>query len=288
MSAAALGRGAAYVLAGEVLLAIMGAIIKHLAPDVPNAVLVFLRNALGLAIIFPVLIASNGFSGLKTNHVRFHLMRAVIGVSAMYCYFYSLEHLPLTNAVLLKLTAPFFIPVIALFWLKENTSRLTWLAIAVGFLGVAVILDPTAANTVDYFFVAAGLGGALLGATAKVTIRRMGVSEPSGRIVFYFGLFGTLVTAPAAFLTWQTPDWQTWMWMIALALCATCAQLLITTAYRIAPAGQIGQFTYASVVFAALLGWLFFMEPITVNQFIGSALIVGAGLLNLRQRTRIA
>ncbi|WP_207950578.1 DMT family transporter [Marinobacter sp. JSM 1782161] len=280
----AIQRGAAFVLAGEMLLAVMGAIIKHLSPDIPSAQLVFLRNILGLAIIGPLLISREGVAGLKTRHLRFHLMRAVIGVSAMYCYYLSLEKLVLTEAVLLKLTAPFFIPVIALLWLKESTSRLIWLTIAVGFAGVLVILDPASADLNDYLFVAAGLAGALLGATAKVTIRRMGVTEPSARIVFYFGLFGTLVTAPAAAAVWVPPGLSTWLWMGGLALCATLAQMLITTTYRIAPAGQIGQFTYSSVIFAALLGWLFFMEPVTGSQVIGCALIVGAGLFNLRQR----
>ncbi|WP_148863066.1 DMT family transporter [Marinobacter fonticola] len=279
-----LQRGAACVLAGEMLLAVMGAIIKHLAPELPNTVLVFLRNLMGLAIICPLVLYRDGFGGLKTRHLRFHLMRAVIGVSAMYCYFFSLEKLVLTEAVLLKLTAPFFIPIIALLWLRESTSRVIWLTIAAGFAGVLVILDPTSADVEDYLFVAAGLAGALLGATAKVTIRRMGVSEPSGRIVFYFGLFGSLVTAPAALATWVTPSPSTWVWLALLAICATVAQMLITTAYRIAPAGQIGQFTYSSVIFAALLGWVFFMEPVTHSQMLGCILIVGAGLINLRQR----
>lgn len=279
-----LQRGAACVLAGEMLLAVMGAIIKHLAPELPNSVLVFLRNLMGLAIICPLMLYREGFVGLKTRHLRFHLMRAVIGVSAMYCYFFSLEKLALTEAVLLKLTAPFFIPLIALVWLGESTSRVIWITIAAGFAGVLVILDPTAADAEDYLFVAAGLAGALLGATAKVTIRRMGVTEPSGRIVFYFGFFGSLVTAPAAIANWVTPSVSTWLWLALLAVCATVAQMLITTAYRIAPAGQIGQFTYSSVIFAAFLGWVFFMEPVTGSQFIGCVLIVGAGLINLRQR----
>ena len=277
-------RGAACVLAGEMLLAIMGAIIKYLAPDLPNAVLVFLRNGLGLLIITPIVLFQAGPSALKTRHLRFHLMRAVIGVSAMYCYFFSLNNLALTEAVLLKLTAPFFIPIIALLWLKEATSSRIWLTIAIGFASVLVLLDPQTAGFDDYLFVAAGMLGALLGATAKVTIRRMGVAEPSARIVFYFGLFGSLVTAPAAILGWVTPTTSQWLWLIGLAACATLAQMLITTAYRIAPAGQIGQFTYSSVLFAALLGWVVFLEPTTQEQLIGCILIVGAGLMNLRQR----
>jgi len=124
----------------------------------------------------------------------------------------------------------------------------------------------------------------VLGATAKVTIRRMGVTEPSARIVIYFGFVATTVSAPAALLNWQWPTGTQWLLLLALASAATAGQLLITTAYRTAPAGPIGQFTYSSVIFAVLLGWLFWSEPFTLHQAIGCVLIVGAGIMNMRIR----
>lgn len=278
-----LHRGAACVLAGELLLALMGALIKYLSPDLGNAMLVFGRNALGLLIILPVMLLREGPDCLRTRHLRFHAVRGVVGVSAMYCYFFSLSGLALTDAVLLKLTSPFFIPVIAMLWLGERTSLYTLMTIALGFCGVVVLLQPGQATHEDVLFVMAGVSGALLGGTAKVTIRRMGVSEPSARIVVYFGLVATTVSAPAALLNWQWPTAPQWLALLAVAACATLAQLLITTAYRIAPAGRIGQFTYSSVVFAALLGWLIWSDPFTLNQALGCLFIVGAGLLNMRR-----
>ncbi len=271
------------MLGGELMLAIMGALIKYLSPELGNAMLVFARNALGLAIILPILLLREGPDCLRTPHLRFHLVRGVVGVSAMYCYFFSLGGLALTDAVLLKLTAPFFIPLIAFAWLGERTSPFTLGTIAVGFCGVVVLLEPGKAGLEDTLFVLAGLSGALLGGTAKVTIRRMGVSEPSARIVVYFGIIATIVSLPAALIHWQWPTSTQWMLLVSLAACATLAQMLITTAFRIAPAGRIGQFTYSSVVFAALLGWLFWSEPFTLNQAIGCLFIVGAGLLNMRR-----
>ena len=279
----ALKLGAACVLGGELMLALMGALIKYLSPDLGNSMIVFARNALGLSILLPIMLVREGPHCLKTQHIRFHLMRGIIGVSAMYCYFYSLGQLALTDAVLLKLTAPFFIPVIAFAWLREGTSLVTLLAITLGFCGVVVLLQPGEARPEDYLFVSAGLAGAVLGATAKVTIRRMGVNEPSARIVVYFGIIATIVATPAAIINWQTPTPGQWLLLLALAATATIGQLLITTAYRIAPAGKIGQFTYSSVIFAVLLGWLFFSEPFTANQALGCVLIVGAGLINMRR-----
>ncbi|MFE8071596.1 DMT family transporter [Marinobacteraceae bacterium S3BR75-40.1] len=278
-------RGAAFVILGEMLLSVMGAIIKHLSPELPNALLVFCRNGLGLMILLPIVLTqAGGLRALKTPNLRFHLMRGLIGVSAMYCFFFSLGKLALTEAVLLKLTAPFFIPLVATFWLRERSSPVTWLAIAIGFCGVLVILDPGRSGFSDWLYVGAGLAGALLGGTAKVTIRRMGVNEPSARIVLYFGVIATLASAPAAAAQWQMPTAIQWGLLLALAACATIAQLCITTAYRIAPAGKVGQFTYSSVAFAAILGWWFWGETVTLNQAVGCALIVGAGLLNMRSR----
>lgn len=280
----ALRLGALCVIAGELLLAVMGALIKYLSPDLGNSMIVFGRNALGLSLLLPILLYREGPGFLRTPHLRFHMMRGVIGVSAMYCYFFSLGKLALTEAVLLKLTAPFFIPLIAFFWLKERTAPITVAAIALGFCGVFVLLQPGQARAEDVLFVLAGVSGAVLGATAKVTIRRMGVKEPSARIVVYFALIASAVSAPAAIMNWQWPTALQWLLLLALAATATAAQLLITTAYRIAPAGAIGQFTYSSVLFAVLLGWLFFSEPLSLHQAVGGVLIVGAGLLNMRSR----
>lgn len=278
-----LHRGAACVLAGELLLALMGAQVKLLAPELDNAMLVFARNALGLAIILPIMLWREGPDCLRTDNLRFHVVRGVVGVSAMYCYFFSLGGLVLTDAVLLKLTSPFFIPLIALLWLGERTSPYALMTIVLGFCGVVVLLEPGHAGMEDVFFVMAGVSGALLGGTAKVTIRRMGTREPSGRIVVYFGIVATTVSAPAALLNWQWPTLWQGLGLVSIAACATAAQMLITTAYRIAPAGRIGQFTYSSVVFAALLGWLIWSDPFTLNQALGCVFIVGAGLLNMRR-----
>jgi len=278
-----LKQGAAFVLGGELFLAVMGALIKYLSPELGNAMIVFARNALGLAILLPLMLMREGVDCLRTDNLRFHILRGVVGISSMYCYFYSLGNLALTDAVLLKLTAPFFIPLIAFVWLKERTSVFTIMTIALGFCGVVVLLEPGQATTEDALFVTAGVAGAALGAMTKVTIRRMGVREPSARIVVYFGIIATAVSAPAALLNWQWPTTTQWLLLLALAASATVAQLMITTAFRIAPAGKIGQFTYSSVIFAALLGWLFWSEPFTQTQALGCLFIVGAGILNMRR-----
>jgi drug/metabolite transporter (DMT)-like permease len=109
------------VILAELMFVIMGAMVKAASATLPNEMIVFFRNLFGLAAVLP-LVLREGIPGLATRVPQLHLMRALAGVGAMYCFFYSLGQLPLADAMLLKLTAPIFIPMIALLWLGEGFS----------------------------------------------------------------------------------------------------------------------------------------------------------------------
>ena len=194
--------GALYLLLGEALLAIMGAIIKHLSDDLSTEQIVFFRNIAGLLFLLPLLLRT-GLSELRTRVWYWHLMRGLVGVSAMYCYFWALGHLPLTEAFLVKLSAPLFMPILAWWWLQEPAGRYSWLALLTGFAGVACNSAPGGRAGLHLCGPDRSPPGAILAALAKVTIRRMSQTESSQRIVFYFGLTGALVAAPGAMLNWQ-------------------------------------------------------------------------------------
>jgi len=273
-------KGALLLLLGEALLAVMGAIIKSLSDELSTEQVVFFRNLFGLLVLMPILLRS-GPGILKTSQWQWHLMRGLVGLSAMYCYFWALGNMPLTEAFLVKLSSPFFMPLIALWWLREPAGKYSWLALLVGFAGVAMILRPGGDSAMTWAALV-GLVGAFLAALAKVTIRRMSATEPSQRIVFYFGLIATLVSCPAALLNWQPIPSSAWVWLIAMGAVATAGQLAMTKAYRIAPTGKVGVYVYSAVVYGAFMGWWFWDEMPTLATVGGAALIICAGLINLK------
>ena len=275
-----LTRGAMFLLLGEFLLAVMAALIKHLSADIPQEMLVFSRNLFGLLALVP-LVLYHGVGTLKTNRLNVHLQRAVVGLIAMYGYFYVLAHLPLAEAVLVKLSAPFFIPIIGFLWLKERIHTRTVVAILLGFLGVIFVLRPGTDTFQPVALV--GVGAAALASLAKVTIRDMADTEPTYRVVFYFGLIATLVSAVPLLWGWQTPPAHTWIWLVVIGVTGTLGQLLMTHAYQIANPGQVGPYTYASVIYAALIGWAFWNEALLLTTLIGSALIIASGILNMKK-----
>jgi drug/metabolite transporter (DMT)-like permease len=269
--------GAALILLSELALVLTGVMIHTLVKHVPTEVLVLARNAIGLTFFIPWLLR-NGKGAIVTHRLPLHLIRALVGIIAMYCLFYSWGHLPLAQAAVLKQTAPFFIPIVGFFWLKERITLWTVVAIVVGFIGVWIILNPNSQTDVPWIALLA-IFGASLGATAKVVVRKLSLTESSIVIVFYFSLFNTLFSLIPALLVWTTPSLWVLAGMAIMAGFATLAQLLLSKGYRYAPAGQLGPFTYGSVIFASLLGWLLWDELVTSEAMIGMALVVGSGML---------
>lgn len=275
-------RGAILLITGELLLVIMAAMIKYLAGQgLSSESLVFFRNFFGLMFLLPLLL-SGGIAQLKTQRIGMHFLRATTGVVAMFLLFYAIARLPLAESALVKMTAPFFLPLIALFWLGENVRQQTWWAILLGFIGVVVILRPGSDGFNPVLLVA--LASAVVMAVALVSIRRMADTEPPRRIIFWFGVFSSLVSAVPMF--WQTvwPSLAQFYWLLAIGVVATAAQLCMTHAYQLASPGRIGVYNYSSVIWAVALGWLLWEEVLHISFLFGTLLIVGAGVWNLRSQ----
>ncbi len=275
-------KGALLLVLGEGLLAVMAAMIKHLADTLPVEMIVFGRNLIGLAVLLPVLVASGGIRDLRTSHLRLHFIRGLTGVTAMFCFFFTIAHIPLAEAVLVKMTVPFFLPLVAWLWLNDRISGHTWAAIVLGFVGVGVILRADE-GVVDPVMLVA-LAGAAIMSVAKVSIRRMAASEPPHRVVFYFSLFATLLSALLLLRVQQMPTGTEMLWLLAIGSVAIAGQFAMTTAYQLARPGQVGVYNYSAVVWAAFLGWLFWGETLVLSTVLGTLLIIGAGIWNLKSR----
>lgn len=269
--------GGLLVLASALLFSGVGAIVKAASVDLPTEVIVFFRNAVAMAFLLPWLQIRHRGLSLKTSCPHLHLLRAAAGLGAMYCFFIALKLLRLADAMLLCYTLPIFIPIIEWLWLKEPVSRQTKIAVAVGFVGIALVLKPGLG-----LFQAAGLVGlasGLLAALAIVGIRRMTVTEPVVRVVFYFTVFGTLVSAVPLIWAWQDPTGHMLWALCVMGVLAIMAQMCLTKGYSLAPAGQVGPFNYGNVVFAAIIGWVFWGETLDGLTLVGAVITCSAGII---------
>lgn len=268
------------MLVAALLFALMSVAVKLLSQSLPNAMVVFLRSSLSLLVLLPPMLRQ-GRAALRTSHLLEHGLRGLAGMAAMYCFFFVIAQLGLAEALLLNYSLPLFIPLVERLWLAEPTPRGIWKPLGVGLLGLVLILKPG----LSLFQPAALIGvlGALLAATAQVGVRRLTRTESVTTIVFYFSIFSTLLGLVPALLFWQAPGAASAPLLALLVISGTLAQLLMTRAYQLAPAAQVGPFIYASVAFAALFDWLLFESHPDALSTLGTLLVVVAGILALRR-----
>lgn len=269
--------GALNIIAASIMFAFMGALIKEASVSLSSGMVVFFRNIVALFFMLPAVYRGNGIGGLRTGEIGLHLVRSLTGLAAMYFYFYTLTKLPLAEAVLLSYTSPLFIPFVAYIWLNEKVSKRLVAAMLIGFGGVILIMKPgTGMFQPAAFF---GLAAGALGSVSMVSIRRMAASEPPFRIVFYYTLIATMVSALPLPWTWIMPDKGLWFILIIMGVFACLGQLFVTKGYTMAPSAKVGPFTYSTVLFAAILGFFYWGEKLDIFTLGGGILIFGAGIL---------
>lgn len=276
-----LPRAAFTITLAALMFASMGVAVRYASASLPGEMLVFLRNSFGLLFLLPWLY-HRGFSSLKTSRLPAHITRSVTGLAAMYCFFYAIAHLPLAEAVLLNFSSPIFIAIIAMIWLGEKASRKIIMAIFIGFSGICLILKPGLGIMSSAALV--GLISAVFAAMAMVSIRNLSKTEPTRRIVFYFSITATLISTIPMFWLWQTPDLKPLLAMSFAGFSATLGQLLLTHGYSLAPAARVSPYSYNTILFAAVYGWIFWSEKPDMLTLLGALLIICAGIISLLSR----
>ncbi len=274
-------QGALLLALSALLFSLMGVGIREVSSSVNNESVVFFRNLVGVLFFLP-LVALRGIQPLKTGRLKSHLWRTTYGLAAMYCFFYAIAHLPLADAMLFTYSAPVFTPLIAWWWLKEPLTRRMLLTTGIGLIGVLLVAKPSQALLDSQALV--GMAASILAAFAFVSIREMSNTEPAFRIVFYFALFSTLISAIPLTWAWQTPDSHDLGLLLVIGLLATVSQIIMSKAYALAPPGIIGPIAYLAIVFAGLIAWLRWGEMPDLASLIGAALIFGASLLSISRR----
>ncbi len=271
----------AWMIVAGFLFALMGVFVKLGAAHFSSAELVFYRSLIGLAVIYALVRARR--QSLATQHLSAHAWRGLSGLVALMLFFYAITVLPLATAITLNYTSPLFLALLLTVLMKETPRW--WLigAIAGGFAGVVLLLNPTF-HEQD---LAGGLIGLLSGffaGVAYVNVRHLGqLGEPEWRIVFYFTLICTLGTGLWLLAHELHPlTWRNVPILLGLGATATLAQLAMTRAYRLGDPLVVGSLAYSTVVFASLFGIVFWGETLATGAWVAIALIVASGIVSSR------
>jgi len=270
------------------MLVVMSTCIKLLGKDMPIGETIFVRGIMAILVLGLIAHRTTGLQVLKTSNWQRHALRSLAGTASMFCLFASLTLIPLADVTAINFASPIFITILAMLFLKERIHAFRWTALIIGLIGVVIMIAPQLslhhANSIGWLL---ALGGAISGAVAITTLRSMSRSEPAITITFYF-----LVTAMGcALLTsifgWIWPNPQQSVWMLLAALCGVLGQLAMTNADRYAEASTIAPLDYTAMIMSVAIGYLVFTEVPTTSIWLGSVLVIVAGLVIIWREYRL-
>jgi drug/metabolite transporter (DMT)-like permease len=289
------GRGIALKVASTLVFTLMLVCVKAVADRVPPGEIVFARSFFALVPIIAMLLWQGQLSSaVKTSHPWLHVSRGTVGLLSMAFNFTALAFLPLPEAMMIGYAAPLMIVALAALILGERVRIFRWTAVAVGFVGIVVILWPRLTLVRSGVFEDAALIGAVLAllsaffsAFAAIFIRRMTQTESTGTIVFYFALWSSLLALLSVPFGWVLPGPSDAALLILTGLLGGVGQILMTAAYRAAAAATIASFDYLSMLWGVALGYVFFREVPTFSVVIGGTIVIAAGIFIIFRERRL-
>lgn len=288
------GRAIALKTGAIFLFIIMSAMIKIASDEVPAGQAVFFRSFFAMPLIVAWLWQQGHLhDGFKANNVLGHVWRGLIGTSAMGLTFGGLALLPLPEVTAIGYATPMFTVIFAVFLLGEQVRLFRLSAVALGLVGVLIVIAPrlsldqgySNAATIGALMI---LASAILRALVQIHVRRLVQTDSTSAIVFYFSLTATIVSLftlplgwvfPIPALAWTMPSTGVLALIIGAGLVGGMAQIMVTSSYRFGTASMLAPFDYSSMIFATLIGWLVFGEVPTQAILIGATLVIAGGVL---------
>ncbi len=292
--------GIRFLCAGVFVFSLQDAVIKQVSGDYPLTEVLTIRSLVAIPILLLMVQFEAGWRAIFTPHFGSLAARAGIMFVAYTSYYMAFPAMNLAYAVALYFTVPLFVTALAGPFLGERIGLKVWAALAVGFSGVLVILQP--GSGLFEWAALLSLMSALAYATSMLMARHIGTAQPASVMAFYQnGVFlaGALSVAlcthwlgiedaahpSLSFLVrpWVWPTLGDGLLIASCGVTASAGMLLLTNAYRIGPANLVTPFEYTGMLWAPLWGFLFFGEVPQLTTVLGAVLIATAGLFALRE-----
>jgi drug/metabolite transporter (DMT)-like permease len=275
--------GIALQLGATFSFTVMGALVRYIGGRVPLGEQVFTRSFFALIPLVAMLLWRNQLaSAVRTKNPFGHVRRGLTGVIAMVCMFAALARLPLVDATAIGFATPLINVALAAIFLGEKVHVFRWTAVAVGFVGVMVMLSPHLFGAGREATSAAGalyaITGAFLTAAAMTQVRHMSATETTASLVFSFSLIATLASLASIPWGWIKPSPMDSLILFLTGIVGGIAQIMITESYRHAGAGTVAPFSYTAMLWSIALGFFIFGEVPEAIVLIGAALVIAAGL----------
>jgi drug/metabolite transporter (DMT)-like permease len=242
------------------------------------------RSVLGFLMLYPLLHASGGFAAMKTARPLQHIARNLIHYAAQLGWFFALTLIPLGQVVAIEFTMPIWTALLAASFLGERINLAKTLAIALGLIGVAIIVRPSTSGVDPGQLIA--LAAAVGFGTSIAMMKSLTRTETTLRIIFWMLVIQSAAGLLPSLYAWHWPSAWVWGWLVVIAFCGTFSHYCMARAMLYADATVVVPMDFLRVPLTAAAGWLLYAERLDAFTVLGAALILAGNLLNLRSSDR--
>lgn len=243
----------------------------------------WMRSLIGLVVLWPLVHAAGGLRAMRSARLRLHGLRNAVHYVGQYAWFAALTMIPLAHVVALEFTLPIWTALLARAFLGERMDAGKVTAIALGTLGVVLIVQPAQGGTFSAGHLVA-LGAAVSLALSVTMVKSLTGTDSATQLMFWMLVLQTLIGAVPAGLHWQAPVGMQWLWIAVVGVCGTFSHYCMARALAHAQATVVVPMDFLRLPLTALVGWALYAERIDLATLAGAALILGGNALNLRRR----
>ena len=266
------------------MLTINDALMKSLVGNLPYGQILFMRAIIALVVLLLFVPIMGGFTKLRIHSKRDVLWCAFLMVINVFLFPMSLLYMDLAHAIILAYTSPLWVVALAPVLIKEPVSFPQWVAVLIGFGGAALVIKPTGGQL--HWAIFLPLTVALVVALRDILTRYIAARESALTIVILANILTILIGASTLHMGWKQPDIQQISQLIFAGILFSVSMVLMIEAFRWAQTAILSTFKYSSILFAVLLGLVFWGEWLDTYAAIGAALIVLSGLMVVKYRPK--
>ncbi len=243
-----------------------------------------MRSVIGWFTLLPLVFASGGFSAMRTKRPLQHIGRNVVHYCGQFAWLQALAMIPLAQLISIEFTSPIWGALLAVIFLGERMTARKFAAIALGIVGVLVIVRPGVTVVEPGHLIM--LAGAVFFGTSVVMVKSLTRTDSATAIIFWMMVIQSVIGIVPATVVWKMPELWMWPWILLVALTGMSSHFCMARALSYAEATVVMPMDFLRLPLSALIGYLLYTEQIDVYTAVGAALILAGNLFNLKRRAK--
>jgi drug/metabolite transporter (DMT)-like permease len=275
--------GILYMVGATAMFAVSSAVSKWQVATYPVGEILFIRSAVSLICCALFILPATGLAVFRTSRLPHHALRSASQATSQTFIVIAFSMMPLAGAIAINFSAPLFATLVSALVLKEAVGLARWTALLVGFCGVVIVTNPGA----ETFQLGAlfALANAVLYGSVTAGVRGMTATESTETLMMYQMVLLTVFFALLLPFGFRVPTWSDGFMLALNGVTNAFGQYWWTRALHLAPASAVTPFYYLSLVWAMVLGFMFWGDIPTLPLLVGSSIVIGSGLFLLWRET---